>query len=135
MKELLVKYKSLISYLFFGGCTTLINIITYYFCAHIFSFSTIISTVIAWVLAVVFAYVTNKIWVFECKSWEISILINEVIAFFACRMLTGLLDIVIMAVCVDMLHFNDIIIKAFSNILVIILNYVASRLVVFKRSN
>lgn len=135
MKELILKYKSLLSYLFFGGCTTLINLVTYYLSAHVFNFSTVVSTIVAWVVAVIFAYITNKIWVFECKSWERNVLIKEISSFFACRLLTGLLDIIIMAVCVDILHFNDLIIKILSNVVVIVLNYIASKLVIFKRSN
>ena len=134
MKELIEKSKSVISYLFFGVCTTLINLITYYLCAHILNLSTVISTVAAWIIAVVFAYITNKIWVFECKSWEKRVLLKEITSFFTCRLLTGLLDIIIMAVCVDVLHFNDMIIKIVSNVLVIVLNYIASKLVIFKRS-
>lgn len=133
MKELIEKYKSLILYLFFGVCTTLINIITYYISAYIFNLSTLISSVLAWILAVVAAYITNKIWVFECKSKEIKVLIKEIISFFICRVFTGIMDIVIMVICVDILHFNDMIIKILSNILVVVLNYVASKLIVFSK--
>ena len=135
MTELIMKYKPLIAYLFFGVCTTITNLIVYYLCSHIFNFSTMISTTIAWFFAVVFAYLTNKIWVFDCKSWEKNIVIKEVVSFFSCRILTGILDLIIMTVCVDFLLFNDLIIKIISNLLVIILNYIASKFVIFKRSN
>lgn len=135
MIELLIKYKSLISYAFFGVCTTVINLIAYYLCSHILNFTTVVSTVIAWIVAVIFAYITNKLWVFECKSLEKNVLIKEISSFFACRVMTGILDIVIMAIFVDMLLFNDMIIKIVSNVLVIILNYVASKFLIFKRSN
>lgn len=134
MKELIKKYRGIISYLFFGVCSTLINIITYYLAAHIFELSTIISTVIAWITAVIFAYITNKLWVFECKSWKPEVLLKEATSFFACRVLTGLLDIIIMTVCVDILLFNDMLIKIISNVIVIVLNYIASKLIVFKKN-
>lgn len=134
MKELFKKYKGVLSYLFFGVCSTLINIITYYVAAHIFYLSTLASTVIAWITAVIFAYITNKIWVFECKSWKIDVLLKEASSFFTCRVLTGILDIAIMTICVDVLLFNDMIIKVVSNIIVIILNYFASKLIVFKKN-
>ena len=134
MKELIKKYKGVISYLFFGVCSTVINIIVYYLAAHVLELSTIISTVVAWLAAVIFAYITNKLWVFECKSWKPNIVIKEASSFFACRILTGLLDIIIMTVFVEILHFNDMIIKTLSNVVVIILNYVASKLIVFKKN-
>lgn len=129
--KLFKKYESLISYAFFGVCTTIVNIVAYYLFAHILKFGTASSTAIAWFLAVLFALITNKIWVFKSKSWEKDVLIKETISFFSCRLLTGLLDILIMIVFVDVLHFNDIVIKVISNILVIILNYVASKLIIF----
>ena len=135
MIELLTKYKSLISYAFFGVCTTVINLVAYYLCSHILSLTTVVSTVIAWIVAAIFAYVTNKLWVFECKSWEKQVLIKEIPSFFACRILTGVLDIAIMAIFVDVLHFNDMLMKIISNVLVIILNYIASKFLIFKRSN
>lgn len=134
MKELFIKYKAIILYLFFGGCTTLINIVTYYISAHLLNFSTAISTFLAWFFAVVVAYITNKIWVFECKSWKREVLVKEVTSFFACRIATGLLDMAFMLIFVDILLCNDLIIKIVSNIVVIILNYVASKLVIFKKS-
>ena len=96
---------------------------------------TVISTVIAWIVAVIFAYVTNKLWVFESKSCEKQVLAKEILAFFVCRILTGVLDIVIMAVFVDILHFNDMVTKIVSNVVVIILNYIASKFFIFKRND
>lgn len=132
MKELFIKYKAIILYLFFGGCTTLINIATYYIFAYILNMSTAISTFFAWFFAVVTAYITNKIWVFECKSWKREVLVKEIVSFFACRIVTGFLDIALMLIFVDILLCNDLIIKVVSNIAVIILNYLASKLVIFK---
>lgn len=76
----------------------------------------------------------NKILVFECKSWKREVLVKEVTAFFACRGATGLLDIALMLIFVDILLCNELIIKIVSNVVVIILNYVASKLVIFKKS-
>lgn len=133
MLELIKKYEEIILYGFFGVCTTLVNILVYYIFSHIFNLGTIISTVIAWILSVLFAFVTNKIWVFKSKSWQKDIFIKEAISFFSCRLLTGLLDIGIMYIFVDILKFNDIIIKVISNIIVIIINYIASKLVIFSK--
>ena len=61
--DLLKKHREIISYLFFGGCTTLINIIAYYVCYNVISISNVISTIIAWIISVLFAFVTNKLYV------------------------------------------------------------------------
>lgn len=129
-----LQYKSMLIYLFFGICTTVTNLIVYYICARIMYFSTSISTLIAWFFAVAFAFFTNKIWVFESKSWKMSVVMQEILSFLVCRIITGILDLVIMLVTVEVLSWNDIIMKAGSNMLVILLNYVASKLIIFKEN-
>lgn len=131
---LLLKYKSLISYAFFGVCTTAVNVISYYIFISITGISNVVSTVIAWFLAVLFAYITNKLWVFESKSFERRVLVKEILAFFGCRLTTGVLDVVVMYMAVDVIHSNGTIWKIISNIIVIIINYIASKLVIFKKS-
>lgn len=131
--ELIKKYKSVISYLFFGVCTTVINIATYYLCYNISDIPNVPSTVIAWVVAVVFAYITNKLFVFDSKSFKADVLVREVASFFGCRLITGILDVIIMYVAVDVMDMNSTLWKLVSNILVIILNYIASKLVIFKK--
>lgn len=127
------KYKEVILYLFFGGCTTLVNIVAYYLCDKI-RLSTTVSTIIAWILSVLFAYVTNRKYVFENRDESKSV-IKEISQFFSCRLATGILDLAIMVLFVDVLKYNGMIIKIISNILVIILNYIFSKLVIFKNRN
>lgn len=134
IKELFEKYREMILYLFFGGCTTLVNIVSYYICSQI-GIGTAISTVIAWVLSVLFAYITNRTFVFASKAHGISAVLKETANFFLCRLATGLLDLAIMVIFVDLLHFNGMVIKILSNIIVIILNYVASKLLIFKEKS
>ncbi|MCD7943922.1 MAG: GtrA family protein [Clostridia bacterium] len=131
--ELIKKYKSVISYLFFGVCTTVINMATYYLCYNVSGIPNVPSTMIAWVVAVVFAYITNKLFVFDSKSFKADVLVREVASFFGCRLLTGILDVIIMYVAVDVMDMNSTLWKLVSNVLVIILNYVASKLVIFKK--
>ncbi|MCD7791339.1 MAG: GtrA family protein [Bacteroides thetaiotaomicron] len=131
--ELIKKYKALISYLFFGVCTTVINIAVYYLCYNVSGIPNVPSTVIAWVVAVVFAYITNKLFVFDSKSFKADVLVREMASFFGCRLLTGILDVIIMYVAVDVMDMNSTLWKLVSNVLVIILNYVASKLVIFKK--
>lgn len=134
IKELFKKYREMILYLFFGGCTTLVNIISYYICSKI-GIGTAPGTVIAWVLSVLFAYITNRKYVFESKAFGFAPILKETAGFFLCRLATGLLDLAIMVVFVDFLHFNDMLIKILSNIIVIVLNYIASKLMIFKSKN
>ena len=98
------KYKDVILYLIFGGFTTVVNIVVYWFCAHVLGTGVMAATVAAWALAVFFAYVTNRSMVFHSSA-------------------TGRGEIL----------FNDMIIKILANIIVIILNFVLSKFVIFKR--
>ena len=88
---------------------------------------------IAWILAVLFAFITNKLYVFDSKSMDAKTVISELIKFMAARLAPGGLDLLIMFIGVDVMHGPEIILKAASNIIVIILNYVLSKLVVFKK--
>ena len=135
LKKLFVKYKDIISYLFFGVCTTVVNIVAYWACAHIAHLSTVVSTSIAWVVAVAFAYITNRLWVFHSKAKGKKAILREICAFTACRLLTGFLDVAIMYIFVDRLHCPDLVIKIISNIIVIIANYIASKLVIFSEKD
>ncbi len=131
-KKAFNQYKGVIRYLFFGICTTIINIISYYACTYMIGWTVVSSTVVSWLLAVSFAFITNKIWVFESKTWNKGSVIKEVLSFFLCRIMTGILDLIIMIVSVKILGWNDILMKAISNIAVIMLNYIASKLFIFR---
>lgn len=131
--ELMKKYKSLIAYGFFGVLTTVINIVVYYLCYDVGGISNVISNVIAWVVAVLTAFITNKLWVFESKSFEPKILFYELWTFVGCRLVTGVMDLMIMYICVDVLGWPAMFMKIASNVLVIILNYIFSKLIIFKK--
>lgn len=133
IKDIYSKYKDIIPYAFFGVLTTIINIVTYYVMAHFFGLTIMISTVFAWLLAVLFAYVTNRKWVFHSGADTTETIITEILSFFSCRVATGIVDWACMWVFVDVLHFNDVVIKSMANVLVIVLNYIASKLLIFKR--
>lgn len=129
MKELYLKYKEIIMYLIFGVLTTVVNIVVYYIMADMLQIHYMISNIVAWFLSVLFAYVTNRKYVFESKSNEI---IKEMISFFGARLATGVMDMVFMWIFVGLHILPDFIAKIISNIFVIIANYVLSKLVVFK---
>ena len=135
IKKLLKKYKFIILYGIFGVLTTIINIVTYALCYDMFNISNVVSNIIAWILSVLFAFITNKIWVFESKCFDFKIFIKELWNFIVCRLATGALDLGIMYVGVDLLKGPALILKVASNIIVIILNYVMSKLFVFKNGS
>ena len=133
MEELWKKYKDVIPYIFFGVLTTLVNIIVYWIFAHPLHLHIMISTIVAWVASVLFAYITNRIWVFHSIATTSAAILKEVIAFFSCRLATGVLDWVCMYVFVDLLAWNDLLVKCGANVLVIVLNYVASKVLIFRK--
>lgn len=133
IKKLLIKYRELISYVFFGAITTFINIATYYVCFNLLAISNVPSNIIAWIFSVLFAFVTNKLWVFESKSWKSEILFKEFTYFISVRLLTGVLDTAIMYVGVDLMNFDGLIVKVFSNIFVLVSNFIGSKFLIFKK--
>lgn len=120
-------------YLIFGALATIVNIVVYYIAFYAINIDNATSNVIAWVIAAIFAYITNKIFVFESKVDSKKQLLKEATSFFACRLFTLLIDEVIMVVSVDKLGLSGIIMKIISNIIVIILNFILSKLVIFKK--
>lgn len=131
--EIIKKHKAFLMYAIFGILTTIINLAVYYILYNVFAWSNLASTALAWLVAVFFAFATNKKWVFESKSMEAKVLFYELTTFFACRVATGILDMVVMYLAVDIMAWNEMIWKLLSNIIVIILNFVASKLVIFKK--
>ena len=115
-----------------GGITTLINIIAYWACTRVLYLPVVASTVIAWIVALIFAYWANRKFVFHSTVNTFSGIIKEASEFVGFRIITGLLDVIIMYLFVDVFGFYDVIVKTVSNIIVIILNYIASKIIVFK---
>ena len=131
--RLLVHHKAVLAYLFFGVCTTAVNVTVYALFEKALGLPVAASTIIAWVVAVSFAFITNKVFVFESKSWHKSIALHEATSFFLCRVATGVFDLAFMIVTVDLLGFSGTAMKLLSNVAVIVMNYVASKLVIFKK--
>ncbi len=120
-------------YLLFGGLSTLVNVGVFYVSFEKLGISNVPSVIIAWLFAVIFAFITNKIWVFGSKSFERKTFVREAVSFFGCRILTGLLDVFIMYLSVDVFNLNAIVWKVISNLIVIVLNYIASKLLIFRK--
>lgn len=135
MRRLDDRQREVIAYLVFGVLTTLVNIVCYWALAHPLGMAAVPASVLAWVASVLFAYVTNRTWVFGSRASGMRDVMRECAAFFAARLATGALDWAVMGVCVDLLALPDLPVKVASNVVVVILNYVASKLVVFARGD
>ena len=133
MIALLKKHEEVVSYLFFGGLTTVVNYLVYLPCYNLLGFSGTVSNVIAWIAAVAFAYLTNKPFVFKSHDWSAKTVLPELTKFVGCRVGSGLLEPAIIFVTVDLLGLNGNLIKVATSVLVVVLNYVASKLVVFRK--
>ena len=132
MFSLYKKYKEIIMYLIFGILTTVVNIVVYFIASNVLNINYLISNATAWFLSVLFAYVTNKLYVFESSSKEF---IKEIVSFFSSRLSTGILDMFLMCLFVTVASLNDVVVKIFVNILVIIMNYIFSKLFVFRKDD
>ena len=131
-RDLLIKYKEVISYLFFGVLTTAVDFVSYYILTRFLSLDEGFSNVLAQFLAIIFAYVTNKLFVFEDKTNTIKSLIIQFGKFFSLRLVTLVLNTVLFVIMIDKMGINDIVTKAIVSVIVIILNYVFSKLIIFK---
>ncbi len=125
-------HKEGMRYLVFGVLSTIINIIVFAICEKILHLSTIISNVIAWIIAVLFAYVTNKLYVFDSKTTKKQELAKEILSFFSARIFTLVIETIFLKIVIDKLGFNEILMKIISNVIVIVLNYVFSKIFIFK---
>lgn len=121
--------KEVISYLIFGILTTLVNIVVYTICDDVLQIQYLISNAIAWILSVLFAYFTNRKYVFESHN---SSIINELVKFIGARVSTGIMDMLLMWLFVDVLSVQSMISKIIVNVVVVILNYLFSKLFVFQ---
>ena len=121
--------KELLAYVIFGVLTTIVNIVVYFLFAKVCGVNYIISNIIAWFLSVLFAYVTNRIWVFESSNTNI---LKEGILFFGGRLFSGILDTGLMILFIDILTMGDMLSKIIVQVIVVIINYVFSKWIVFK---
>lgn len=134
ISRLFEQHREKILYVVFGVFTTAVNTGVYWLCAHPLNMPVLPGTIIAWFFAVLFAYITNRKWVFRSEASAPREIAREVLSFYLCRLATGILDWVLMYLLVDQLHWNDLYVKIAVNILVILLNYVASKLLIFRKS-
>lgn len=151
--------REIVTYIIFGVLTTAVNLVTFYITKQIFIsigwdgvFNAMLgsagwekalallgsgtdyldATVIAWTVAVIFAFVTNKLIVFESKSWKPAVAGKEFIGFIGARLFSLLVELLCMFIMVTLFHWNEFVAKVIVQIIVVILNYVFSKLIIFK---
>lgn len=124
--------KEVVNYLVFGVLTTLINIVSYGIMSKIFNMDFKLATTIAWILSVVFAFITNKIYVFNSKNSNVLLITKEFVSFIFFRLVSYIVDIGMMIILVNWMKIDDLISKILVNVVVVIINYFASRYFVFK---
>ena len=147
IKELYQKYKEIILYVFYGALTTLVNLVVFMICESVIGEELyLLSNLIAWIAAVIFAYVVNKLFVFSARSWKIKDVLREGLQFLAARVFSFGLEEAGLFLFVDLLNFKKIeikllfltitgslIAKVILAVIVIILNYFFSKLIIFKK--
>ncbi len=133
IRDIWKKYKMIVLYGIFGVLTTIVNLSAYYMCTRILLFPVMAGSLTAWFVGVVFAYITNRVYVFESKKTGRNEVIKEIVSFVTCRILSEGLELAILFVFVASLHCDDLVWKVVSNIVVIVFNYVASKIVVFRK--
>lgn len=132
MINLLKKYKEIIMYLIIGGFTTLINVISFILLCNILKLDWSISNIISWIISVLFAYITNRSFVFKSKTKKV---VKEIISFFVFRILSLLIDMLLMYLLIQILFINNTIAKLVVQVIVIILNYFFSKFIIFKKTS
>lgn len=133
IRKLLKKHWDILAYLFFGVLTTVVNYLVYLPCYNLLWLSATLSNVIAWVVSVAFAFLTNKPFVFKSRDWSAKVVWPELTKFVGTRLSSGALETLIMFVTVDVAGLNGNVMKLAVSVLVVIINYIGSKLLVFRK--
>jgi putative flippase GtrA len=125
--------KEVTNYLLFGILTTLVNILSFMFLDKYMDLDYKISTTIAWLASVIFAYVTNKIYVFNNKEHSVKGVMKELFSFAFFRVLSYLIDIGFIILFVEVFRLDSLVAKIITNVMVVIFNYFASKFIIFRK--
>lgn len=127
-----IKHKEVLLYFFFGGLTFAVSVCSYVLINVHFGINELIANILSWILAVLFAYFTNRTWVFQSIAETVDDYHKEIISFFGGRILTLVIEEVILLIFMTILGLNSIVVKIVAQIVVIALNYFISKLLVFR---
>ncbi|MDH6363615.1 putative flippase GtrA [Enterococcus sp. PF1-24] len=126
-------YWEAFSYLFFGGVTTVVNIAVFSLLHYTLTIDWMIANTVAWFISVLVAFITNKLWVFQTKSENLSHLLWEFVKFVFYRILSLGIDNGVMWLFIDKLGWSTFIVKILAQIVVVVANYAFSKLFIFKK--
>ena len=129
------KHKEALLYLFFGGLTTVISIAVFWLFRYPFGLNELVANVISWLAAVLFAFLTNRVWVFRAPTKTTGEFLRQMASFYGGRVVTLLIEEAMLAVFITWLGFSDMPVKITAQIVVIVLNYFISKLFIFKKKN
>ncbi len=132
MMKLYNKYREIIDYIIFGGLTTLVNIVAFFIFETLLGWPYLIANAVAIVLSILFAYITNKLFVFKTRNMTFNENMKEFLKFIGFRLVSGLADMAAMWMLVDLISIDTNIAKLLTQFIVVILNYVFSKLFIFK---
>ena len=125
------KYKEMLLYLFFGGLSFIVSIA----CFNVgMGINELIANILSWIITVMFAFLTNRVWVFQSPTDSVQAFIKQMFVFYSGRVITLVVEEAILLVFITWLGFNSMLIKVIAQVIVIVLNYVISKLVVFKEN-
>lgn len=135
IKQLWKKYEEAISYLFWGGIAFFLSMALFYFFANILDLYEQIANSLSWVLCVVFTYFTNRIFVFKSKSKGLAGMGMEFVSFISARVATLVIENAILFVLIDLMGVNNMLAKLFGQFVVIVTNYILSKLWIFAKKD
>ena len=130
--NILKKYRDFFVYIVFGFQATILNALLYMIFYQKFMISNVISTIIAWTITLVFAFFTNKFFVYKSTERRVKYIFVEFINFFLCRLLSGVLDVIFMFISVDLLNLLPLLMKFIAALGVGLINYFGGKLFIFK---
>lgn len=134
-KKLFQKHREIILYIFFGCCTTAVNYISFFLCLNVLHIDLVISNIIAWIIGVLFAYFTNRGMVFQSQVKGAKNFLIELTAFFGARLFSLIVETVFLYIFVEFFAMNELVAKLIMAVVVVILNYIASKLFVFRKKD
>ena len=134
MKDLFLKYREVIAYLFFGVATTVINLIVYFVCTDVFLIDYKWSNVISWFLSVLFAFFTNKYFVFQSTNSSRQSFLKELVLFYWYRILSFVIDMGVMLLLIEVIHAPNVFAKLVTQVIVVVLNYFFSKFFIFRNN-
>lgn len=135
MRELYEKNKEVIRYLFFGGLAFLVSVGTFWLFDVVLGIGELIANVFSWIITVTFAFITNKLWVFEAETDGCKNFLKQMVSFFAGRIATLVIEEGILFAFITLMGMPSLLIKIAAQVVVIVLNYVISKLLVFGKKD